>query len=820
MLVSISKVKGMWVFLKNRIKYPFVKNKLGELNPNVFFGYTDHPLDINATPITTAFSFLKKAFETKKSNCILQIELKEQSGNSFIFSAKGYNIFRVIDQNITYAHTYVVNEKTKYNEMCLNLDFLKEDAYRIRLAPGHSVPENNTPMLAKDIRDANLKVLLSENNEKYSLTTSKLKLDIYKKDFRIEIFDKDGKLITESGSKTKNEFPNAMDAFPLGFVWDKKNKRWYGVESFVLYPGEAIYGLGEQFGPINKVGQTIGFWHIEGYGNTSGRVYKHIPFFMSTRGYGVFVNESRPITFWVGSRELCKNQIAIEGESIDYYFFYGPSFTNILDNYTDLTGKGTVPPKWSFGTWISRISYFSQKQVMQVAQRLRDMKFPSDVIHIDTGWFEKDWLCDWEFDKKRFPDPEKMFKDAKDMGFRISLWQCPYVMKKTKIYKDAKKKKAVAKNNGPFAFFFVFEAAPIDLSNPHGVTWYKEKLQKLLKMGASAIKADFGEGIEPPMKFKEHDGRSMHNLYPLLYNKAVYEITKDTLGENNAVIWARSAYSGSQRYPMHWSGDNSANHENMLCSLRGGLSFGLSGFTFWSQDTGGFIGAPSDEAYIRWTQLTAFQSHMRFHGNPPRCREPWNFEPDTQIIVRDYLNLRYQLIPYLYTESQFAVAKGLPVLRHLVIDFQDDPTVYNIEDQFLSGRNLLIAPILTKNNSRDIYLPEGIWYDFWTGERFNGKQWIKREADMNTIPVYVRGGAILPLAKTVQCTDDLRYDGMTLKIYPDADNKAFYEILDKNVDIKINAYLENKMLKIKISPEIADIKVELPQGISASIIIE
>ncbi|GAG36034.1 unnamed protein product, partial [marine sediment metagenome] len=241
--------------------------------------------------------------------------------------------------------------------------------------------------------------------------------------------------------------------------------------------------------------------------------------------------------------------------------------------------------------------------------------------------------------------------------------------------------------------------------NPEAVAWYQGKLKNLFDVGASVIKVDFGEGIEPPMKFKEYTGRQMHNLFPLLYNKAVFEITEQTFGEG--IIWARSAYAGSQRYPVHWSGDNSSNFENLLCSLRGGLSLGLCGFTFWSQDTGGFVGTPTDDLYIRWTQLSIFQSHIRYHGCPPRYREPWNYEPETQEIVRKYLNFRYQLLPYLYTEAQIASQKGLPMLCPLVIEFQTDPNVANIEDQFMCGRNLLIAPILTKNNTRNIYIPDG-----------------------------------------------------------------------------------------------------------------
>ncbi|NVM56409.1 MAG: hypothetical protein HWN66_22110, partial [Candidatus Helarchaeota archaeon] len=372
------------------------------------------------------------------------------------------------------------------------------------------------------------------------------------------------------------------------------------------------------------------------------------------------------------------------------------------------------------------------------------------------------------------------------------------------------------KNKGPFIFLLSSPAHAIDFSNPEAVTWYQEKLKNLFDLGASVIKADFGEGIEPPTKFQKYSGRQMHNLFPLLYNKAAFEITEKTFGEG--IIWARSAYAGSQRYPVHWSGDNSSNFENMLCSLRGGLSLGLCGFTFWSQDTGGFVGTPTDDLYIRWTQLSIFQSHIRYHGNPPRYREPWNYEPKTQNIVRNYLNFRYQLIPYLYTESQIAASQGLPILRHLALEF-DDPTVYNIEDQFLSGSNLLIAPILTKNNTRRVYIPEGSWFDYWTGEQLTGPTWITRTADIETIPIYVRAGTILPLGPEVQCTDELTDDWLLLRIYPDQNGNASYTIYDKEQRVKIMAHLEADSLKVQIVPKPSHVEVELPKGIKTTSLV-
>jgi len=810
--MGLDKLRLIRILLENRVKYPFIKNKLGEFEPNVFFGYSDHPLDQHGTPVANMFTAISK-LTRKKASCVLSVELKGRRDNSFVFRAKAYNIFRLRDFERFYSHDYDVTEKTRFTECTLQLDLLREDVYRLRLAKGAAVPDNNTPMIEKEIRDHRLQVQFEELPEKYLVSTTKLGLAIHKENFHIGIYDSKGNLITESSGKTKNEFSNSMDAFPLGFIKDRKCKSPFGVESFVIYPGEGIYGLGEQFGPLNKIGQTIGLWHSEGVGNTAGRIYKSIPFFMSTRGYGVFINESKPVTFWVGSKEYCKNQIAIEGGLIDYYFFAG-SFKDILNNYTDLTGKASVPPRFSFGVWMSRITYSSQQEVLKVARKLRDMRFPCDVIHIDTGWFDEEWRCDWQFGKKNFPAPQEMFRELREMGFRVSLWQTPYVLDETAAFKEATEKKILAKNRAPFVFVGKYPAHPIDFSNPEAVTWYQGKLKELFAAGAAVIKADFGEGIEPAMEFKEYPGRGMHNLYPLLYNKAAFEVSEETFGQG--VIWARSAYAGSQRYPVHWSGDNSSNFENLLCSLRGGLSLGMCGFTYWSQDTGGFVGIPSDELYIRWTQLSIFQSHMRYHGCPPRYREPWNYEPATQEIVRRFLNLRYQLIPYLYTEAQIASQKGLPLLSPLVIEFQNDPNVRRIEDQFMCGRNLLIAPILTADKMRSVYIPEGTWFDFWTDEQLRGPRWVTLTCDLEDIPVFARAGSVLPLGPEVQCTDELKDYRFLLKVYPDSTGLGFYEILDKDKTVQIRACLEAGTMKVTVDPEPLHIEVAIPASMHVS----
>jgi len=401
------------------------------------------------------------------------------------------------------------------------------------------------------------------------------------------------------------------------------------------------------------------------------------------------------------------------------------------------------------------MSYQSQQEVLDIARTLREKKFPADVINLDVSWFTRDWGCDWQFDPGRFPDPQSMCRQLHDNGFRLSLWQQPYILKGTAPWKEACDKDLLAKNNVPFSFCGQYEAAPIDFTKPQAIDWYKQRLIKpLLEMGVDVIKTDFGEGLHPAMQFAGGTGHALHNVYPLLYNKAAFEVTQEVHGEDNAMVWGRSAYAGSQRYPVQWSGDNASTFGAMQASLRGGLGYGLCGFTYWSQDTGGFVGEPTDELMIRWTQLSIFQSHLRYHGCYP-FREPWQFSEDAQTILRQYLGYRYQLIPYLYSESIASARSGLPVLRPLVIDYQQDRTVHNLDDQFLCGHAILVAPVMRQDPKRTFYLPDGLWYNFFDKEPVPGNQWITRDCPLDRIPIWLKGGCIIPLGPVVQSTADL-----------------------------------------------------------------
>ncbi|MCB1615133.1 MAG: glycoside hydrolase family 31 protein [Pseudomonadales bacterium] len=823
-------LRSAWVLVKNVIRHPILffrtfckhpnlENHFDEYAAKVSFGRTDHPLDALG-PMQGVFSALP-AMLLRSAECVLDVELVQQQGNRFLFRANGWNIFRLINLDHFYKHVYETESKKPSAVLNLCIEIPREDVCRVRLQKEADFSESPTPMIANDITDKDCKVELTEDACCYRLKTAKLSLHIYKKDFRIELYDNKGKKITSCGGKTDNQFGIAMDSYPLGFVRDRRHRQWYAVNSFDLTHDESIYGLGEHFGPMNKVGESIRLWINEGVGNSTGRVYKTVPFYVSTRGYGVFYNHTHPMTFWVGSKEKSKVQVAVEEQKLDYYLFAG-NIREVLYNYTDLTGRSPLPPKFSFGTWISRMSYLSQQQILDVAKTLREKKFPADVIHMDVSWFTEDWKCDWQFDKTRFPDHEAMCRELHQQNFRFSLWQDPYVLKGTAPWEEAQANNFLAKTRVPFAFTGQFEAAPIDFTRPEAAEWYKNRLLRpLLEAGVDVIKTDFGEGIQPSMQFAGGDGHAMHNVYPLLYNKAAYEISREVHGEDNAMVWGRSAYAGSQRYPVQWSGDNATTYGSMQGSLRGGLGYGLSGFTFWSQDTGGFVGVPTDELTIRWTQLSIFQSHLRYHGCYP-FREPWQYAEATQNILREYLNLRYQLIPYLYSESIESAACGLPVLRPLVLDYQHDRTVHDLDDQFMSGRSILVAPIMQEMgemrdvNSRTFYLPEGIWYDFFSKECKAGRQWITQDYPIDKIPIWFKGGSVVPFGPVVQSTSELGDETpLDLVVLLDQHDKAAGQFhLNKNSVFQLTAESRDGQVSVSITKglPVSEVRVFGPAG--------
>ncbi len=576
-----------------------------------------------------------------------------------------------------------------------------------------------------------------------------------------------------------------VESLPLGYVRRGGGIR-AGLFSLHAAPNEHFAGTGERFSRMDLAGQTIVLENTDALGANSRRAYKNVPFYVSSRPYGLMALTSSHVRLSLADVSTRAAQGLIEDDCVDLFFIGGGSLEAVLRNYRRLTGFPRDVPTWSYGVWMSRMTYFSADETRQVADRLRGGGFPCDVIHLDTGWFPKDWQCTWEFSKEKFPDPPGYMREMLQRGFRISLWQTPSMSKNTAVYEYARDHGFLPAKTGASdasAFGDVAYSGRIDFSNPQAVEWYKGLLRNLLQTGAACIKTDFGENIEMHARYHGMSAERLHNLYALLYQKAAYEVTEEVAGQG--IIWARAGWVGCHRYPVHWGGDAACTWDGLAGSIRGGLHIGLSGWAFWSHDVPGFHGVPefmnswpSEELYVRWTQFGVFTSHMRYHGTSPR--EPYEY-PGAADIVRKWWRLRYCLVPYLVDQGSAATRSGYPVLRALVLHHGDDPACWGIDDQYYFGDAMMAAPLTCAGGVRDVYLPAGRWVDFWTGMVLRGSRWLRNVASpLARMPVYARYGKrirVYPLpvsstndmdlAKAVEMRFDSTYPGLARSVLRD-----------------------------------------------------
>ena len=560
--------------------------------------------------------------------------------------------------------------------------------------------------------------------------------------------------------------PPRYDALPLGYCkTEGKNDR--ATLSFECKLNECFAGTGERFEKMDLSGQTFFLKNQDGQGVNNRRTYKNIPFYLSSRMYGVFYHTTAHSKLSLAGVSTRSVEFMSDQALIDAFIIGGDTVEEILRGYRDLTGYPSMPPLWSFGVWMSRMTYFSADEVNAICDRLRKEHYPCDVIHLDTGWFKTDWLCEWKFNEERFPDPKKFVQDLLKKGFKVSLWQLPYVAEDAEQIDEARKNNYICKltkqqDSEGSNFSALDYAGTIDFTSEKATEWYKGLLKRLLDMGVKCIKTDFGENIHMDATYENMSPELLNNLYALLYQKAAYEITKDVTGDG--IVWARAAWAGCQRYPLHWGGDSCSSWDGLAGSLRGGLHFGLSGFAFWSHDVPGFHTLPNfmnsvvqDDVYMRWTQFGVFSSHIRYHGT--NKREPWHY-PNIAPMVKRWWKLRYKLIPYILRESEKATHSGSPIVQALIFHHPEDNNCWHIDDEYYFGDDFLVAPVMSSDNCRDIYLPEGEWVEFFTGDRFSvsdGGKWLKDiETPLDRMPVFVRKGAVIPVyPEDVDSTDDM-----------------------------------------------------------------
>jgi alpha-D-xyloside xylohydrolase len=576
--------------------------------------------------------------------------------------------------------------------------------------------------------------------------------------WRIEVRDAEGTLLTKTQNFRDSYSLITSDPTPFSFLRTAEDLSRRIAATFSLAPDEKLYGCGESFTRLNKRGQKIPIWTSDAHGVQTLDMYKPIPFFVSSQGYGMFVHTSAPLTFDFGCSYDGANTIYLGDDELDLFVFFGTP-KEILSEYTALTGRSPVPPLWSFGLWMSRITYESEAEAREVAQGMREHRIPCDVIHLDTGWFEEDWRCNYKFSNSRFDDPEKMISDLRDQGFRISLWQLPYFTPKNELYQEVMEHGyAVLDVDGRPPT----EDAIVDFSNPEAVEWYQGKLASLLRMGVAAIKVDFGEAA--PLRGAYTSGRSgfyEHNLYPLRYNKAAAEITKELTGES--IIWARSTWAGSQRYPVHWGGDAENTDSAMAATLRAGLSLGLCGFSFWSHDIGGFARRTPRDLYRRWMPFGMLTSHSRCHGVPPK--EPWAYDEEFTDDFRRAVELKYRLMPYVYAQAHKCSENGHPMIRTLFFEYPDDPTSWLIEDEYMFGESMLIAPLMRESSGRNVYLPPGDWIDYQSGVAYEGGRWYQIRAGDIPAVILVRAGSAIPHVQLAQNTDRIDWSQLELRVF-------------------------------------------------------
>ncbi|KAB5583285.1 glycosyl hydrolases family 31-domain-containing protein [Coniochaeta sp. 2T2.1] len=541
---------------------------------------------------------------------------------------------------------------------------------------------------------------------------------------------------------------------------DMSKIKHYMLTQTTLSVGESVHGLGERFGAFNKVGQSIQLWNADG-GTSSDQAYKNVSFWMSSRGYGVFIDHPGKVDLEVGSERSCRVQTSVEGQRLKWFVIHGPTPKEVLHKYGVLTGKPGTVPSWSFGLWLSTsfTTNYDEQTVSSFLEGMKERDISVDVFHYDCFWMKAFKWTDFVFDSDKFPDPKAQIARLKASGLckKVCVWINPYIAQAGEAFAYAAEKGYLVKRkNGDIWQWDVWQAGMglVDFTNPEACTWYVSCLEKLFDVGVDAIKTDFGERI--PTKNvvwfdAQADPERMHNYYAFIYNKVVYEALQKRYGENEAVLYARSACAGTQRFPLTWGGDCESTPEAMAESVRGGLSLGLSGFAFWSVDIGGFEGSPPPWIYKRWVAMGLLCSHSRLHGSGS-YRVPWTIDGDDKSeegcsrTLSKWTNLKTRLMPYLYQQALESVETGLPVsLRAVCLEFPDDPTSWYLDRQFMVGDRLMVAPVYEESGEVEFYLPRGRWTSFFTNEVRSGPGWFRERHGFGTLPLYVREGTVLVL---------------------------------------------------------------------------
>ncbi len=768
----------------------------------------------------------QRGYEVNYANQAFEIEPIE---NGFLVVATPYVVYNrammLGSANLEIAYTST-------QENCIKVNITHHKGY-----------VDNGPHFV--LNEGNYKPQVTITDDEAVLVSGDTKLVVSKKTWSVQYYYKDKKLtggawrstgvVFENNFKKQARLQTQLDD---RFWAHQDPKTTYIREQFDTSVGEYFYGFGEKFTTFAKNGQNVEIWNADG-GTCSDQSYKSIPFYVSSRGYGVFVNTPDNVSYEVCSDTVSKVSMTVAGENMEYFIFGGENITDVLKGYTDLTGKPALPPAFSFGLWLtsSFTTSYDEETVNSFIDGMAEREIPLQVFHFDCFWMKGFEWCNFEWDKEQFPDPEGMLKRLHEQkGLKTCVWINPYVGQRSRLFDEGMKNGYfIKKTDG--SLFQCDEWQPgmaiVDFTNPDACKWYASYLRKLCEMGVDTFKTDFGERI--PTKdivyFDGSDPIKMHNYYTHLYNQCVFNVLKEYYGENKACLFARSATAGGQQFPVHWGGDCSGNYNSMAEVIRGCISLCISGFGFTSHDMAGFEATATPDIYKRWAAFGMFSSHSRLHGNQS-YRVPWLFDEESCDVLRFFTNVKGKLMPYIWAQAIKTHTVGVPVMRAMVIDYADDPTCLTLDRQYMFGDNILVAPILNDEGIAEYYVPEGKWTDIITGKVVEGGKWFKHKCSYFEIPALAKPNSIIPYGNFVR---DIEYDylnGTEFKIYELEDGKtATCPVYDKEANKifeltatrngnKIECAYTETNATFKISVANTDKSIEITPTYSGKVIIE
>lgn len=640
-----------------------------------------------------------------------------------------------------------------------------------------------------------------ETGDALTITSGGLSLEIGKKQWYMH-YIRDGKVIAQNGAGDLA----MMKTDWRGEFYDREGdlENTYMRQQFRIGVGELFYGTGERFTPFVKNGQSIEIYNEDG-GTSSEQSYKNIPFFLSNKGYGVLVNHPERVSFEFATEHVTKTSFCVKGGSLDYFFFNGPTMKEVLTRYTGLAGRPSLPAPWTFGLWLSTsfTTDYDEATVTSFIDGMRDRGIPLSVFHFDCFWMKGFHWCDFIWDEEMFPDPAGLLHRIKERGLHICVWINPYIGQESALFAEGMEQGYFLKRtDGSVWQWDMWQSgmALLDFTNPAACRWYQEKLEVLLDMGVDCFKTDFGERI--PTNCVYYDGsdpEKMHNYYTYLYNKTVFELLERKRGKENAVLFARSATVGGQKFPVHWGGDCWSDYESMEESLRGGLSLMMSGFGFWAHDIGGFEHTSTADVYKRWVAFGLLSSHSRLHGSAS-YRVPWLYDEEAVDVARTFTRLKASLMPYLYKTAIDAATSGIPTMRSMVLEFTQDYTCHYLDRQYMLGDHLLAAPIFREDGLGIFYLPGGVWTDYFTGEVLEGGTWVERKYDYLHLPLFVKENSIIAVGAKDDRPDYDYADQAQLKIYALSEGivaKSVIYGMDRKEELKITAVKKDGIILLQ-----------------------